>query len=140
MRKSEASVYCGTGIFRALVGCTASDRIYQATCRWHQEQQQERGELELPWASEGGLLLHQGRLYVPNQDDMRVRLSDEIHQQPSTAHPGKTKTKKLLRKFYYWEGWDHDVEHYVDNCMTCKRANTRHDRPPRLLKSLPAPD
>lgn len=116
------------------------DRICQANRRWDQEQQQEREELESPWTKEGGLLLHQQRLYVPNQDDLRVRLLDEIHQQLSTAHPGKTKTKQLLKERYYWEGWSRDVERYVDNCMTCKRTNARRDRPPGLLKSLPAPD
>ena len=90
--------------------------------------------------NERGLLLHQDRLYVPDWDDLRVRLLDEIHQQPSTAHAGKTKTKQLLKERYYWEGWGRDVERYVDNCMTCKRTNTQHDRPPGLLKSLPAPD
>ena len=74
------------------------DCICQANRRWDQEQQQERGELELPWTNEGGLLLHQDRLYVPDQDDLRVKLLDEIHQQLSTAHPGKTKTKQLLKE------------------------------------------
>lgn len=46
------------------------DRICQANRRWDQEQQQERGELELPWTKEGGLLLHQDRLYMPDQDDL----------------------------------------------------------------------
>lgn len=116
------------------------DRICQANRKWDQDQQQKRGELELPWTKEEELLLHQDRLYVPDQDDLRVRLLDEIHQQPSTAHPGKTKTKQLLKERYYWENWSRDVERYVDNCMTCKRTNTRRDRPPGLLKPLPVPD
>jgi hypothetical protein len=37
---------------------------------------------------EEGRLLFQGRLVVPDQDDLYARLLDEIHRQPSTAHSG----------------------------------------------------
>lgn len=116
------------------------DCICQANREWNWEQQRRSEEQDSAWTREGELLLYQGRLYVPDQDNLRVRLLDEIHRQMSTAHPGKTKTKQLLKERYYWQSWSRDVERYVDNCMTCKRANTRRDKPPGLLKPLPTPD
>ncbi|EEA26621.1 retrovirus polyprotein, putative [Talaromyces marneffei ATCC 18224] len=92
------------------------------------------------WHIEDGRLLFQGRLYVPNEEDLRVRLVDEIHRPPSTAHPGRDKMKKLIRERFYWESWNADVESYVDNCRTCGRTTTWRDRAPGLLQPLPIPE
>jgi transposase InsO family protein len=92
------------------------------------------------WQMEGGLLIYLGRLVVPDTDDLRARLLDEIHRQPSTAHPGRMKTRRLLRARYWWPGWSKDVDRYVDNCMTCKRTATWRDRTPGLLNPLPIPE
>jgi hypothetical protein len=75
-----------------------------------------------PWTLQDGLLLNKGRLVVPDDGDLRARLLDEIHRQPSTAHPGIDKMKALLSTRYYWPGWATDVSRYVDNCQVCKRA------------------
>jgi hypothetical protein len=93
-----------------------------------------------PWILRDGLLLNRGRLVVPDDGDLRARLLDEIHRQPSTAHPGIDKMKALLSTRYYWPGWATDVSRYVDNCRVCKRAKTWRDRAPGLLQPLSAPD
>jgi transposase InsO family protein len=87
-----------------------------------------------------GRLTYHGKLYVPDNEDLRACLLDEVHQQPSIAHPGRAKTKKLLHQRYYWETWNHDVDRYTDNCLVCKRTKTRRDLPPGLLQPLPIPD
>jgi transposase InsO family protein len=92
------------------------------------------------WTIENGLLQYDGRLVVPDDGDLRARLLDEIHRQPSTAHPGQEKTKALVCARYYWPGWSTDVRRYVDNCLVCKRTKVWRDRAPGLLKPLPAPD
>lgn len=91
------------------------------------------------WVLDNDKLLFQGRLVVPNEDDLLARLLDEVHRQPSTAHPGRTKTKKLVRDRYYWPTWSRDVDRYIDNCLVCKRTNTWRDRAPGLLNPLPVP-
>jgi transposase InsO family protein len=92
------------------------------------------------WSIEHGLLLFKDRIFVPDEGDLRARLLDEVHRQKSTAHPGRDKTKELIRPRYYWDNWAKDITRYVDNCMTCKRNNTRRDKPPGLLHPLPIPD
>lgn len=72
------------------------DRICQANCKWNHKQHIENGDSA--WTREGELLLYQNRLYVPDQDDLRVKLLDQIHQKISTAHPGKSKTQRLLKE------------------------------------------
>jgi transposase InsO family protein len=95
---------------------------------------------EGPWTIDNGLLLFNGRLVVPDQDDIYARLLDEIHRQASIAHPGKKKTKELVRSRYYWPTWVKDVDRYIDNCLICKRTKEWHDKTPGLLKPLPIPD
>ena len=50
---------------------------------------------------ENGLLLYQGRLIVPDTNNLHTDLIREAHEQVSTAHPGRTKTIRLLADCYY---------------------------------------
>ncbi|OJD26215.1 hypothetical protein ACJ73_02414 [Blastomyces percursus] len=50
------------------------------------------------------------RLVVPETEDhIRTQLIKEVHDQISTAHPGRTKTRKLLTSRYYWKGMGKDI-------------------------------
>jgi transposase InsO family protein len=92
------------------------------------------------WAMQDGLLLYNSRLVVPNDDELKVKLTDEAHKQASTAHPGRLKTTKVLKSRYYWPGMDGYVSRYVRNCHTCRRAHAPKDLPPGLLNPLPVPE
>ena len=48
------------------------------------------------WVLENGLLKYQNRLVVPDEQELRTKLIAEAHNQVSTAHPGKNKTRQLL--------------------------------------------
>jgi transposase InsO family protein len=86
------------------------------------------------------LLLYQGRLVVPDEDNLRTRLIKEAHDQVSTAHPGRDKTHRLLRLRYYWRGMLADIERYIKNCHPCHRADVPRDKTPGFLHPLPIPD
>jgi hypothetical protein len=86
-----------------------------------------------------GLILFQGRLIVPDIDQLRTDLIKEAHEQVSTAHPGYRKTIRLLTDRYYWKGLTATVERFIRNCHACRRANAPRDRAPGLLKPLPVP-
>ncbi|KAL3708702.1 hypothetical protein TMatcc_006686 [Talaromyces marneffei ATCC 18224] len=88
-----------------------SANMTSSQCEEYRELAQNGNE---NWSMEGTLLQFKGRIYVPDEGDLRARLLDEIHRQPSTAHPGKNKMKIL-------------------------RTNTRRDLPPGLLQPLPIP-
>jgi len=53
------------------------------------------------WTLNNDLLFYKTRLVVPEDDELKVRLVDEAHKQPSTAHPGRNKTRKILKARYY---------------------------------------
>lgn len=95
-----------------------------------------------PWSLRDGLLLHNNRLVVPvdgSYSTLRAALLDEIHRQPSMAHPGRNKMRWLVADHYYWDGWRGDVDRYVSNCHDCRRAEKPRDRRPGPLKPLPVP-
>ena len=65
---------------------------------------------------------------------------DASHSTIATAHPGKSKTKKLIKGRYYWLGIDADIEQFVSNYHTCRRSKVPRDKTPGLLQPLPIPD
>lgn len=89
---------------------------------------------------ENGLLLYQGRLVVPDTGPLRAHLIREVHDQPSTAHPGRDKTVKLLSEHYFWRGLATDVAQYVRNCHLCQKSSIPRDKTPGLLRPLDIPD
>ena len=85
-----------------------------------------------------GLLFYQDKLVVPAVDNLITDLIREAHDQISSAHPGKSKTARILGQKYYWRGLTTDVARYVRNCHACRRAHVPRDRTPGLLHLLPA--
>jgi len=102
-----------------------------------------RTEREPTWTLEDGLLLRNGRLWVTEGTykgkPLRTLIIKEAHEQVLTAHPGRTKTIKLLKDRYDWPGLGTDVDRYIRNCP-CKRAHVPRDRTPGLLQPLPIPE
>ena len=112
----------------------------------NRSQQQLENELDhvaqgqVGWEVKDGLLLYDGRLVVPDVDNLRTKLLAEIHGQVSTAHPGRNKTIALVARKYYWKGMRSWIEQYIANCQVCKRALAPRDKKPRFLHPLPIPD
>jgi len=92
------------------------------------------------WTVRNGLLLFEDRLVIPDDNNLKVRLLSEVHNQVSVAHPGQSKTLKLVHDRYYWPHLRTDVKRFVRNCQTCRRSHAPRDRPPGLLNPLPIPD
>ena len=53
---------------------------------------------------EDGLLMYDERLVVPTDLKLQAMLIKEVHDQISSAHPGRDKTHRLMRTRYYWKG------------------------------------
>jgi transposase InsO family protein len=92
------------------------------------------------FATQDDLLLHQQKLWVPDQDCLRTRLIREVHDQPSSGHQGEARTLEAIRRSYSWPELRKDVEQYIRNCHTCKRSKAPRDRQNGLLQPLPIPE
>ncbi|KAH0607596.1 uncharacterized protein H6S33_002630 [Morchella sextelata] len=87
-----------------------------------------------------GRLLYRGALYVPDDNDLRLRLLKEHHDKPSAGHPGKAKTLELLNREYYWPQMRKYVDQYVRNCNVCDRSKAPCNAPYGVLRPMPIPD
>lgn len=94
-----------------------------------------------------GALYKKGLLWVPNvlrtellkEISLHTEVLQDVHDQPSSGHPGITRTLQMLKRHYYWPGCTADVKRYVRNCHPCQRSKAPRDKANGLLAPLPVP-
>lgn len=87
-----------------------------------------------------GVLRLNGRLCVPNVDDLRWLVLEEAHSSRHSIHPGTTKMYHDLRELYWWKGMKKDVVEHVSRCSNCQQVKYEHRRPAGLSQALPIPE
>lgn len=86
-----------------------------------------------------GLLCYRGKIWIPDINQCRTRLLEEIHVQPSVGHCGVAKMLFHLQRHYYWPRMDLTLAQYCSNCQVCKRAKPSRAKPEGILNPLPIP-
>src|SRR5690349_22079291 len=71
---------------------------------------------------EAGLLFYWGRIFVPDNDDIKRKLIQLFHDSPAAGHPGQQRTLELVSRRYYWPGIRSTVYKFVDTCEACQRS------------------
>jgi hypothetical protein len=66
---------------------------------------------------EGGLLTYINILYIPDCDDLKRFIMDELHKRPYTSHPGYQKMITTTRKQFYWPGLKKYIVEYLSKCI-----------------------
>jgi transposase InsO family protein len=89
---------------------------------------------------DSGYLRLDNRLYVPDFNDLRLRILRSKHDHPTAGHFGQNKTLELIRREYTWPGLRDFVRDYCQSCTSCARSKTPRHRPYGLLKQLPIPE
>ena len=87
-----------------------------------------------------GLLRHQGKIYVPEANDLRLRILQYKHDHILSGHFGQNKTLRLVRRDYTWPKMRAFIIHFCKSCATCMRSKAPCHKPYGLLKQLPVPD
>jgi hypothetical protein len=67
-------------------------------------------------------LNYKGGLYIPNYDNLKRFIMDEIHKRPYTGHPGYQKIITTTKKKFYWPGLKNDIADYLDKCLECQQV------------------
>jgi len=81
-----------------------------------------------------GYLWHQGKIWVPNNEEIRVDLIGRHHDIPQAGHGGMAKTTDLLQRTYYWPHMRDTIKQYINNCDTCQRTKVVRHAPYGLMK------
>src|SRR5258705_449163 len=76
-------------------------------------------------------LFYDGRLYVPDDLDLRRKIVSDHHDTPVAGHPGALATTRRVRLSYWWPGLTTFIRNYVAGCATCQqfKVNTRPSKP-----------
>ena len=81
-----------------------------------------------------GWLRKQGRLVVPDIDELRNEVMKESHHSKLTIHPGGNKMYRDMKRTYYWEGMKKDVGNFISKCMNCQLVKAEQKKPSGLLQ------
>jgi len=89
---------------------------------------------ENEWKIEGGIVLKEGKVYVPKDEELRAEVIQLHHNVPAVGHGGQWKTVELVMRNYWWPGVIRDVGRYVEGCDLCQRMKNRTEKPVGKLK------
>ena len=106
------------------------------------EEMKKAGVKELrgnEWRIEGDLVLKEGKIYVPKDEELRVEIIRLYHDVPAAGHGGRWKTVELVTRNYWWPGVTRDVGKYVEGCDLCQRMKNRTEEPAGKLKLSEVP-
>jgi hypothetical protein len=84
-------------------------------------------------------LTYKGRLYIPNCDDLKRFIMDELHKIPYTSHLDYQKMFTTTRKLFYWPRLKKDIVDYLAKCLECHQVKEKHRHPTGLSQPLPIP-
>ncbi|KAB2631036.1 S ribonuclease [Pyrus ussuriensis x Pyrus communis] len=87
-----------------------------------------------------GMLMLEGRMFVPNSVELKKEILDEAHISAYAMHPGATKMYHTIRPFYYWPGMKREIAEYVSRCAVCQQVKAERKKPFGLLQPLPVPE
>ena len=66
-----------------------------------------------------GFLRHDNLIYIPDANDLRLRVLQHKHDHILSGHLGQNKTVDLIRRDYTWPGLREFVKEYCKSCTMC---------------------
>jgi hypothetical protein len=65
------------------------------------------------------MLTYKGRLYIPNCDELKRFIMDELHKRPYNGHLGYQNMITTTKKLFYWPRLKKDIVDYLAKCLEC---------------------
>jgi len=76
------------------------------------------------WNYKDGLLLYKGLVYVPNNENLKRKVTQLFHNQVM-GHLGQWKTIKLITQEYWWPRITEFIKAYIKGCAVCQITKIR---------------
>ena len=73
----------------------------------------------LAW-EEDEVVYTEGRIYVPNNKDIKEEILKEYHDLADVGHPGQHRMQELIKRTYWWPELKEDVKKYVQGYVKCQ--------------------
>jgi len=93
----------------------------------------------LAW-EEDDVVYMEGRIYIPNNKDLKEEILREHHDPADVGHPGQHRMQELIKRTYWWPGLKEDIKKYVQGCMRCQQNKVQHQRKAGELHPLEIPE
>jgi hypothetical protein len=127
--KSQFECFSNHHNIRALTGgveeATVGDHFYQAIVNakhlWEDIVKDKDKDFDV---REDTVWCDDGRLYVPNDPDLRTQILKHHHDTYIAGHPGRFKTQELISRNYWWPSIRKDVRKYCAACPECQRTKS----------------
>ena len=81
------------------------------------------------WRQEDGIMLKEGKVYVPKDEVLRVEVIRLHHNTPMGEHRGQWKTTELVTRNFWWPGITREVKRYVKGCDAYQRNKNCTEQP-----------
>ena len=82
----------------------------------------------------------EGRIYVPNNKDIKEKILKEHHDPADIGHPGQHRMQELIKRTYWWPGLKEDIKKYVQGCVKCQQNKMQHQKRASELHPLEIPE
>jgi len=92
------------------------------------------------WQVKEGLVLKEGRVYVPKDEKLRMEIIWLHHDTPIARHRGQWKTVELVTRNYWWPGVTKEVKRYMEGYDQCQRIKNRAKMPAGKLRPNEVPE
>ena len=92
------------------------------------------------WREENGLMLKDGKVYVPKDKELRAEVIRLHHNTPVGGHGGQWKTVELVTRNFWWPRMTMEVKQYMEGCDLYQRNKNRTELPAEKLMPNEVPD
>ncbi|XP_073153986.1 uncharacterized protein [Henckelia pumila] len=145
IQRFELEVYSGEkapSLSALTMQPTLRDRIIDrqpADEQLQRMRQKDEAKGNLLYTVVDGIVQYQGRMWVPNIDQLRTEILTEAHTSPYSIHPENTNMYRDLQSLYWWPGMKRDIGRFVSECSTFQQVKAEHQRSAGFLSPLPIP-
>ena len=83
-----------------------------------------------------GTLLYKNKIYIPNVQNLKLMILNEMHNVPYAGHPGYQKKVAAVKSQYFWLGMKKEIAKDIARCMECQKVKAEHRHLAGLLQPL----
>jgi hypothetical protein len=87
-----------------------------------------------------GMVVLGRRMYLPDDQTLKMKVLHEAHKSRLATHPGSTKMYRDLKDFYWWSNMKKEVAKYVAKCGICQQVKVERQKPAKFLQPLSIPE